>query len=201
LTIQEWYKRIDPAVVEDCCQLVKANSIKVPLNPSTLNPKPSQSAGLVINNLSPHLVFAPPSPFFNNGCVRELQALLATNPPQGVLVRGQAGLVINKLSQGNKLDNVVIVFTPASNLKKSQGNAAGQVRVCVCVRERERVCVCVCVCVCVRACVHMCVHACMYVCMFGCVCVRKYVCICVCMCVSSRPRATSRSRRATRPAR
>ena len=24
----EWYKRIHPKVVEDCCQLVKANSIK-----------------------------------------------------------------------------------------------------------------------------------------------------------------------------
>mmetsp|Transcript_42998 Transcript_42998/g.97822 ORF Transcript_42998/g.97822 Transcript_42998/m.97822 type:complete len:222 (+) Transcript_42998:29-694(+) len=53
---KEWYKRIDPLVIEDCCQLVKANSIK-----------------------------------------------------------------------GNKLDNVQIVFTPASNLKKSQGNAVGQV--------------------------------------------------------------------------
>jgi len=30
--------------------------------------------------------------------VRELQALVAPNPPQGVLVRGHAGLVINKLS-------------------------------------------------------------------------------------------------------
>jgi len=30
--------------------------------------------------------------------VRELQALIAPNPLQGVLVRGYAGLVINKLS-------------------------------------------------------------------------------------------------------
>ena len=30
--------------------------------------------------------------------VRESQALVAPNPPQGVSVRGQAGLVINKLS-------------------------------------------------------------------------------------------------------
>jgi len=46
-------------------------------------------------------VFAPPSPFYNNGqCVRELQALVAPKPPQGVLVRGQAGLVISKLCQG-----------------------------------------------------------------------------------------------------
>jgi len=32
-------------------------------------------------------------------CVRELQALVAPNPPQGVLVRGHAGLVINQLSR------------------------------------------------------------------------------------------------------
>jgi hypothetical protein len=53
---KEWYKRIDDKVVEDCCQLVKANSIK-----------------------------------------------------------------------GNKMDNLHIVFTPASNLKKSAGNDVGQV--------------------------------------------------------------------------
>ena len=53
---KEWYKRIDPKVVEDCCQLVKANSIK-----------------------------------------------------------------------GNKMDNLHIVFTPASNLKKSAGSDVGQV--------------------------------------------------------------------------
>jgi len=47
--------------------------------------------------LSRHL---SPSLFYNNGsCVRELQALVAPNPPQGVLVRGHAGRVINKLSQ------------------------------------------------------------------------------------------------------
>jgi len=32
--------------------------------------------------------------------VGELQALVAPKPPQGVLVRGHAGLVINKLSSG-----------------------------------------------------------------------------------------------------
>ena len=52
-----WYKRIHPSVVEDCCQLVKANSIK-----------------------------------------------------------------------GNKLSNVSIVFTPASNLKKTASMDIGQVR-------------------------------------------------------------------------
>ena len=31
--------------------------------------------------------------------MRELQALVAPKPPQGVLVRGHAGLVINKFSQ------------------------------------------------------------------------------------------------------
>ena len=31
-------------------------------------------------------------------CVRELQALVAPKPLQGVLVRGHAGLVINELS-------------------------------------------------------------------------------------------------------
>ena len=31
------------------------------------------------------------------GSMRELQALVAPNPPQGALVRGHAGLVINKL--------------------------------------------------------------------------------------------------------
>ena len=34
------------------------------------------------------------------GCVRELQAPIAPKPPQGVLVRGHDGLVINKLSLG-----------------------------------------------------------------------------------------------------
>lgn len=53
---KDWYKKIDEKVVEDCCQLVKANSIK-----------------------------------------------------------------------GNKQDNVSIVFTPASNLKKTQGMDTGQV--------------------------------------------------------------------------
>ncbi|EKX45590.1 hypothetical protein GUITHDRAFT_94590, partial [Guillardia theta CCMP2712] len=53
---KEWYKNIDPKVVEECCQLVKANSIK-----------------------------------------------------------------------GNKLDNITVVFTPASNLRKSQGMDTGQV--------------------------------------------------------------------------
>ena len=44
-------------------------------------------------------MFAPPSPFYNNGyCVRELKSLFAPKPPQGVLVRGHAGFVINKLS-------------------------------------------------------------------------------------------------------
>ena len=44
-------------------------------------------------------MFASPSPFYNNGySVRELQALVAPKPPQGVLVRGHAGLVINTLS-------------------------------------------------------------------------------------------------------
>ena len=42
-------------------------------------------------------LFAPLSPFYNNGWfVREIQARVAPNPPQGVLVRGHAGLVINK---------------------------------------------------------------------------------------------------------
>ena len=45
-------------------------------------------------------VFAPPSPFYNNElCVGDLQVLVASKPPQGVLVRGQAGLVINELSR------------------------------------------------------------------------------------------------------
>jgi len=35
--------------------------------------------------------------------VRELQALVAPKPPWGVLVRGHAGLVINKFSQRAKL--------------------------------------------------------------------------------------------------
>ena len=40
-------------------------------------------------------VFAPPSPFYNNGkCVRELKTLVAPNPPQEVLVRGHPGFVI-----------------------------------------------------------------------------------------------------------
>jgi predicted ribosome quality control (RQC) complex YloA/Tae2 family protein len=56
----EWYKRIHPKVVEDCCQLVKANSIK-----------------------------------------------------------------------GNKLDNVSVVFTPASNLKKTASMEIGQVKITV----------------------------------------------------------------------
>jgi hypothetical protein len=53
----DWFKKIHPLVIEDCCQLVKANSIK-----------------------------------------------------------------------GNKQDNVSVVFTPASNLKKTQGMETGQVR-------------------------------------------------------------------------
>jgi hypothetical protein len=54
---EDWFKKIHPLVIEDCCQLVKANSIK-----------------------------------------------------------------------GNKQDNVSVVFTPASNLKKTQGMETGQVR-------------------------------------------------------------------------
>jgi len=47
-------------------------------------------------------VFTPSSPFYNNGpCVRKIQALVAPKPPQGVLLLGQASLVINKLLQGN----------------------------------------------------------------------------------------------------
>ena len=43
-------------------------------------------------------VFAPPSPFYNNGlCVRELKTLVAPKLQQGALVRGHDGLVINKL--------------------------------------------------------------------------------------------------------
>ena len=39
------------------------------------------------------------SPFYNNGwCTRDLQALVAPTPPQGVLACVHAGLVINKLS-------------------------------------------------------------------------------------------------------
>jgi len=55
-TGENWYKNIHPLIVEDCCQLVKANSIK-----------------------------------------------------------------------GNKQDNVSVVFTPASNLKKTNGMEVGQV--------------------------------------------------------------------------
>ena len=56
-------------------------------------------------------VFAPTSPFYNNGyCVRELQALVAPKPPQGVLVRGQAGLVINKISVEGKHGGAQGVF-------------------------------------------------------------------------------------------
>ena len=36
--------------------------------------------------------------------MRELQALAAPNPPQGVLVCGHAGLVINTLSLETELD-------------------------------------------------------------------------------------------------
>ena len=40
----------------------------------------------------------PEPPFYNNGyCVRELQALVSPKPPQRVLVRGYAGLVVNQL--------------------------------------------------------------------------------------------------------
>ncbi len=53
---KDWFKRIHPLVIEDCCQLVKANSIK-----------------------------------------------------------------------GNKLSNVSVVFTPASNLKKTASMEIGQV--------------------------------------------------------------------------
>ena len=35
--------------------------------------------------------------------MRDLQTLVAHNPPQGVLVRGPAGLVINKLSYVGKV--------------------------------------------------------------------------------------------------
>ena len=51
-------------------------------------------------------VFAPPSPFYNTGrCVRRIQAPVAPNPPQGVLMRGQAGLVMNTLSFGTSHSN------------------------------------------------------------------------------------------------
>ena len=44
-------------------------------------------------------MFALPSPFYKNGlCVKEAQALIALRPPHGVSMRGQAGLVINELS-------------------------------------------------------------------------------------------------------
>jgi hypothetical protein len=36
---------------------------------------------------------------FSEACVRELQILVDQKPPQGVLERGHAGLVINKHSQ------------------------------------------------------------------------------------------------------
>ena len=41
-----------------------------------------------------------PSPFHSNRwCVRGLQALVAPKPPQGVLVRGHAGRVINDFTE------------------------------------------------------------------------------------------------------
>ena len=44
-------------------------------------------------------MFVPASPFYNNGCcVRELQAVDNPLQTQEVLVRGHAGLVINKHS-------------------------------------------------------------------------------------------------------
>jgi len=48
--------------------------------PSTLNPNPY------------------PETLTRNSGVRDIQALVAPKPPQGVLLRGHAGLVINKLS-------------------------------------------------------------------------------------------------------
>jgi len=39
----------------------------------------------------------------------ELQALVAPTPPQGVLVRGHAGLVINKLSASSDLGTIKTV--------------------------------------------------------------------------------------------
>ena len=44
-------------------------------------------------------VFAPPSSFFKKvKCVRESEILVEQSPPQGVLVCGHAGLVINDFS-------------------------------------------------------------------------------------------------------
>jgi hypothetical protein len=41
--------------------------------------------------------------FIQKLCVREVQTLLALNPPQGVLVRGHAGRVISNLSCSSEL--------------------------------------------------------------------------------------------------
>ena len=59
---------------------------------------------------------------YNNGkCVRELQALVARKPPQGVLVRGHAGLVINKLSQELQVTNEEHVNTSAGGCRAVAG--------------------------------------------------------------------------------
>ena len=57
--------------------------------------------------------------------MRELQALVAPKPPQGVLVRGHAGLVINKLSLSGMQLNTMwqSVITGAKLLRNCLDNS------------------------------------------------------------------------------
>ena len=61
--------------------------------------------------------------------VRELQALVAPKPPQGVLVRGHAGLVINKLflQGGRDKEGRQIILTDPGRLN---AQVAGPVELC-----------------------------------------------------------------------
>ena len=72
-------------------------------HPSPLNPRPSPLTPRpppFTPRPWPMLFTHHPLAFYNNGwCVRKLKTLVAPKP-QGVLVRGHAGLVINKISLG-----------------------------------------------------------------------------------------------------
>ena len=113
---------IPPDTLEDCAQLVKANSIQVCSRyPVALQAPPDYlTALLAATSLWP---LFPGLPVAHQGhCARRgsFHHALPTDDSHSPHV------ALSSL-QGNKVDNLAIIYTPVSNLKKTQSMEVGQV--------------------------------------------------------------------------